>query len=406
MNNKKLTALKIVQPLASFFITKMRADDLLKVSFSEELQYIDEQGRLKGNQRPKNENRLKSIAKYIDSVEMSFPNCIIISANYDKNTGEIVDDEKVRWSVKEIGNDLYEINIPTNQKIAAVIDGQHRLNAFEYVSKEDRKSMELVCAVFFDLSNAYQAFLFATINGNQKKVDKGLALEQFGFNVEDEESTSWTPEKFAVYYCRKLNFKPSALTGKIKLSPQYSEDLFKEFKGSDFYISTATIVDGILSLISSNPKRDRVEMGQKHIFKGRSRKMVKDFRDSSPLRDFYINNKDEIIFSIIKKYFEDVNTVLWERTDSNTYIKKTVGVQALFDLLKKILKEETNYDIIKYSKYLNAFSGVDFSDNFFQASGVGKSRIKRIMFVANNFYQISEIKEEEQSDIKRLLNII
>src|SRR5690606_7575626 len=185
--------------------------------------------RLKGNQRPKDKNRLKSIAKYIDSVEMSFPNSIIIAANYDKNTGEIVDDEKIRWSINPIGNDIFEIIIPTNNKLAAIIDGQHRLSAFEYIQNQERKSIELVCAIFFDLSNAYQAFLFATINGNQKKVDKGLALEQFGFNVEDEESSSWTPEKFAVYYCRKLNFKESALMGRIKLSYQYSEVLFEEF---------------------------------------------------------------------------------------------------------------------------------------------------------------------------------
>lgn len=402
----KLKALKIEQPLATFFVTKMRAEQLLEVSFSEELQYIDENGRLKGSQRPKDLKRLKSIAKYIDSVEMSFPNSIIMAANYDPNTGEIIDNQYVRWSIKELGDEIYEIDIPTKQKLAAIIDGQHRLNAFNHVSEDNRRSMELVCAIFFDLSNAYQAFLFATINGNQKKVDKGLALEQFGFNVEDEESKSWTPEKFAVYYCRKLNFKPSALHGRIKLSPQYNDDLFKKMSDSDFYISTATIVDGILTLISNNPKRDRVEMGQKHIFKGRSRSLIKDIRDSSPLRSLYLNNEDDRIYNIIKSFFESVDNILWNKAESDSYIIKTVGVQALFDLLKRILKEETQFESINFAEFLEVFSFVNFSDNYFQASGVGKSRIKRIMFIANNFYELSQVKEDEQPDIKRLLKII
>ena len=93
MSYLTLQAIKIEQPLASFYVTKIKADNLIEVSFSEELQYIDSNGRLKGNQRKIDENRLKSIGKYIDSVEMSFPNSIIIAANYDKLTGQIIDDE-------------------------------------------------------------------------------------------------------------------------------------------------------------------------------------------------------------------------------------------------------------------------------------------------------------------------
>lgn len=403
MSFLKLKALKIEQPLASFYITKIKASQLLEVSFSEELEYIDDNGELKGNQRPKDEKRLQSIARYIDSVEMSFPNSIIIAANYDKLTGQIIDNETDRWLVKKTDADIYEIEIPSNRKLASIIDGQHRLNAFEYVSNQERKEIELVCAIFFDLSNSYQAFLFATINGNQKKVDKSLALEQFGFNVDDEPSTSWTPEKFAVFYCRKLNFKESALKGKIKVAPKFEGDVLTNINRANFIVSTATIVDGILSLISSNPKRDRVEMGQTSIFKGRSRKMLKDFRDSTPLRKLYLNNEDEKIYEIVKEYFNKVDAILWKDIKGNSYIIKTVGIQALFDLLKKILETE-GIGFTDYGIYLKKVEKVDFSDNYFQASGVGKSRIKRVLFVANNLMSINEIKDDgERTDIERLI---
>lgn len=405
MDNIRLKALKVDQPLGNFFITKIPASLLLDVAFSEELQYVDEDGKLKGNQRQKDTKRLKNIAKYIDSVEMSFPNSIILAANYNQNTGEIIDNKDLRWSVREYNNGIYEITIPTKNKLAAIIDGQHRLSAFEFVQNEERKNLELVCAIFFDISNAYQAFLFATINGNQKKVDKGLALEQFGFNVADEDSKSWTPEKFAVYYTRKLNFQPSALSGKIRLSPQYQEDMFKSFDNKKFYISTATVVDGILSLISSNPKRDRVEMGQKHILRGRSRDMLKSIRDNSPLRKLFLENSDEKIYNIIKEFFRGVEEELWTETYDNSYIIKTVGIQALFDLLKEILKRKEPYENINYKSFLRKFSSVDFSDDYFQASGVGKSRIKKVMFVANDFYSLDRVKKEDEEKIIQLLKI-
>ncbi|WP_273015977.1 MULTISPECIES: DNA phosphorothioation-associated DGQHR protein 1 [Leeuwenhoekiella] len=404
MSYLKLKAFKIDQPLASFFVTKIKAEDLLEISFSEELQYVNDSGELKGNQRKQDEKRLKSIARYIDSVEMSFPNSIILAVNYNRDTGEIIEDEEKRWSVREIENDLYEINVPSKEKLASVIDGQHRLNAFQYISKKDRKNLDLVCAIFFDLTNSYQAFLFATINGNQKKVDKSLALEQFGFNIEEEPKESWTPEKFAVYYCRILNFKDSAFKGKVKLAPIYQEEIFSSINRDNFIVSTATVVDGILSLISSNPKRDRVEMGQTSIFRGRNRKALKEFRDSSPLRDAFIQNKDDLIYNIVKKYFYWVDELIWKKIGAeNSYIIKTVGIQALFDLLKKILQSNPDVNNIDFKKYVENFSKVDFSDNYFQASGVGKSRIKKILFIANNFSSTSDLKDIDATNVSRIL---
>jgi hypothetical protein len=69
---------------------------------------------------------------------------------------------------------------------ASIIDCQHRMKGFEYIENESRLEMDLLCSVFFDLPNPYQAYLFATINGNQKRVDKSLALEQFGYYIENE----------------------------------------------------------------------------------------------------------------------------------------------------------------------------------------------------------------------------
>ena len=290
----------------------------------------------------------------------------------------------------------YEIIIPSDKPLAAIIDGQHRLFAFQYVSKEERKNMDLVCSVFFDLPNSYQAFLFATINGNQKKVEKSLALEQFGFNVQDEPQESWTPEKLSIYFSRRLNFeKESPLHHKIKITPKFEGE-----KDENWIITTATLAEGIMTLFSTNPKKDRVEMGQVNIWKGRSRDLVKNYRDSSPLRQLYISNNDSEIFDIIYKYFKSVTTILWSTYNPNSYIMKTVGVQALFDLLKKILLENVNER--SFDKYLEKLKNIDFSNSYFQASGIGRSRIKRLLLFVNSFE--IDLTEEEKIIFEQLIS--
>ena len=145
-------------------------------------------------------------------------------------------------------------------------------------------------------------------------------------------------------------------------------------------------------------------MGQTSIFRGRNRKALKEFRDSSPLRDAFIQNKDDLIYNIVKKYFYWVDELIWKKIGAeNSYIIKTVGIQALFDLLKKILQSNPDVNNIDFKKYVENFSKVDFSDNYFQASGVGKSRIKKILFIANNFSSTSDLKDIDATNVSRIL---
>lgn len=405
----ELTALKVNQPLGDFYIITISAADLLSISYSEPMQYTDEFGNVKGSQRPEDDKRLKEIAKYIDSVEMAFPNSIILAANYTRN-GTISKDESERWQIVEDKKcNTFKIQIPKKVPLAAIIDGQHRLKAFKYVLNSDRFSdLQLVCSIYFDLPNSYQAFLFATINSNQKRVDRSLALEQFGYNVGEENEKAWTPEKFAVFISRKLNISKddSPLYQHIKVAPLYPENLFKDGIATDWVVSTATIVDGILALISSNPKRDRIEMQQKSFLSGRSREMLLKFTsDSSPLRTAFIEMKDQTIYDTLIAYFKIVDELLWSKAIDKSYIIKTVGIQACFDILKLILKVNINLDptLIDFKKYLIDSSKIDFSDPYFQASGIGRSRIKNAIGLASGLLDLSKIKLIDQPFFKEIL---
>lgn len=403
----KVFAIKVSQPLGDFFITKIKAEDLLAVSFSEELQYIDENGKLKGSQRKTDAKRLEEIAKYIDSVEMSFPNSVILAANYTEEGEVLSEDIEDRWILKQVGKEIFEIWIPLKLKLAAIIDGQHRINAFRFSKVTDRLGTEIPCSIFFDLPNSYQAFLFATVNGNQRKVDRSLALEQFGFNVEDEPRKSWTPEKLAVYYSRKLNIKDTPFHHHIRVAPRDDNYLVSSASKPDWFVSTSTIVDGINQLITKNAKRDRVEMQQELLFKSRSRKLIENIKDDSPLRLLYLKGEessDEQIYQVVVDFFTQIKNYIWDHNPLESYIVKTIGVQASFDFLKQILirfNQLTNND---FTSFIIPFQRVNFSDPFFQqASGIGRARIRNLMYIANGWDENLKIKEEDRLTFKRLL---
>jgi DNA phosphorothioation-associated DGQHR protein 1 len=400
MKKTRIKAIKVSQPLGNFFIISIKARILKDISFSEPLTYLSDDGRMKGNQRQINTKRLKEIGKYIDTAEMTFPNSIILSVN-NKPDGSIIEEKENRWELIEENGD-YIIEFNEDVMAASIIDGQHRMKGFEYIQNESRLEMDLLCSVFFDLPNPYQAYLFATINGNQKRVDKSLALEQFGYYIENEKKEAWTPEKLAANIARELNFeKKSPLFSSIKLAPIYDNEDFAKLNKSNWFISTSAIMEGVLSLITSNYKRDRIEMMNKKMFSGRDRKMVENYNDSSPLRQEFLNYKDEVIKNIVFTFFHSINDMIWSKVDnSNSYLKKTIGVQALFDLLKEHLKNNRTFD----PKIIESISKVDFSDNYFQASGIGKTRIRNVIFILNNFRTIEDVKSE--SDKHEILRLI
>ena len=89
---KKIHGIKVSQPLGDFFIAKIKARDLLEIS------------TLVGNQRPLKLPRLKAIANFIKSAEMSFPTSILVAANVDYE-GNIIEDPLKRWNI-------YPISVP------------------------------------------------------------------------------------------------------------------------------------------------------------------------------------------------------------------------------------------------------------------------------------------------------
>lgn len=404
-------AIRVSQPLGDFFAFSLRADYLNGITYSlpaevtermdKETNEVGKGYSIFGSQRQEKKTRLQEIASFIRTTDATFPNAIILAANYSQD-GLYIDDSSRRWRAEEDAQGNWKIIIPSLVlQSASIIDGQHRLHAFDKLPKDaPERSMELLCVVFLELPTPYHAYVFATINFNQKKVDRSLAYELFGFDVDERPAIYWSPETLAVYLARLLNTDNSELVNKEtglseKKSPLYrsifpvadSEKLFAvddALPDSQVRISMATVVDGILRLISRNPKEDRntVRRTENREVGRMSLLPVSGL----PLRQLYLDSNDKGIYDLLCNYFAAVNKTVWAGAGKGSYLFKTVGVQALFDVLKVLLLDTpitaSNFSVDELSKILQPCSGLDSNGNKYQASGIGRSEIRRDLLVA------------------------
>lgn len=421
----KIKVLPVNQPMGNFFVGILPANLLTQVGFSDTMSaHLDSENetyKVNGTQRVKRTDRLKKIAEYINRSDAAFPNTIILSANFtpygltlDELENQIKSEEfaydefkelttksssqdfvwdelknplinyyqKYCWKVTNNHDGTFDLEIPSEKKLAAIIDGQHRLMAFSH-SNPDTQNMELVCSIYLDLPKALQAQIFAVINSTQKPVDKSLTYNLYGYNIEEEEEIYWSPDKLAVFLTRKLMVDESSpLKGRIKIAATLDNELKELSKNIDWQISTAVVVQGILKLISTNPIKDSNEINKRYADEKPTREILRGYRrDKSPLRAAYIDVQDKVIYLMVRNYLTACNEIFWTKNDTNSFIIKTVGVQALFDILKILAADAYELKDIRVSYFKNILAPaatIDFtSSEFNNASGAGRATIRR-----------------------------
>ena len=82
--------------------------------------------------------------------------------------------------------------------------------------------------------------------------------------------------------------------------------------------------------------RDRYDLHKKRFFKKDRTVLGLGSSSIPPLRKLYLDFEDEKIYTIVEGFFSSVESKLWN--DPNTLLRKTIGIQALFDVLGLILK--------------------------------------------------------------------
>ncbi|WHT40840.1 DGQHR domain-containing protein [Myroides sp. mNGS23_01] len=286
-----------------------------------------------------------------------------INNNQDEEVSTFITPKSWFIEKEENCNNLF-LCIPEDVINGVVVDGQHRLFSFKGLNEEMLKKYELICTLYLDLPTPYQAYLFATINMNQRKVNKSLAYELYGYDLDEDFANMWSPEKLAVFLTRKLNVdNQSIFKGRVLLIANSA--IINNRDDFRWTVTTATVVEGILKLITSNTKRD-FDFLHKLKESQRDRKKLEVLSSRAPLRTFYLEQNDLLIYTIVLNFFNASYSMLFEE---GNLLFKNIGIQVQFEVLKRLLQdrfdEDKSISIQYFLTFLKKFMELVLSIIFF-----------------------------------------
>ena len=195
--------------------------------------------------------------------------------------------------------------------------------------------------VFMDnLTSEEKAYVFSIINSTQTKVPNSLIYDLF------DVFKNSSPQKTSHEIARSLNSdKDSPFYKRLKMLGKRQNELES--------LSQGTFVNYLLTLISSNPQDDAIEI--KKTINSKSDKLSEDrsvLKDDKkyPLRNYFILNNDKAIHKIIKNMFTALANVFPnEWNNPNKYIlSKTTGYGGIIKsylYMNELGKEEKDLTI-------------------------------------------------------------
>lgn len=348
-----LPYIEINQPIGTFYLTKMKASDL--IAKTDVNHRID---TLSGIQRELSERRANEISRFCDDPDAVFPTAIIVSV-YDPSIFLSVDDR------------YFEIP-DTVEKIGEVIDGQHRRAGI--MKNASFSEYDLPVVLLFDLDPEDKAYVFSIINSKQTQVNSSLLFDLFEF------SSLRTPQKFVHELARSFNDTPaSPLYGRVKMLGKKTKDQ------EDAVLSQGSFATLIIDLISKDPSADELQLK-------RGETLSDD--PSRPLRRYFLDGKDEIIHKILINYFTALKEVFpeeWNNPKANILWKTSGfgGVVKAFPTLFKRGKEIKNLSQSFFEECFRHFKqnlkkeGLTLTKDSFAGGGAGiHTRIRDLILDA------------------------
>ncbi|RZJ31759.1 MAG: DGQHR domain-containing protein [Chryseobacterium sp.] len=368
----------ISQPIGDFFVCSMGWTVLKEIAISNPRMLIskDEDGveEYRGIQRDVSEDRKKDLIEYVQSPYATFPSSIIINfpsefldlIPFEVKLGDLEkradyhNDSVSNFDAKDSVNS-YLLVFPIRNGVAQIIDGQHRLAAFQNFG--DDQIFDLPVTIFMNQTLERQAEVFAIINGKQTKVSPSLVFDLFGITDKP------TPYKVANDLVKMLNESTlSPLKNSIKILG----------KANDFYkgiITQNTVVQNILFLICGDI--NQAEKDKSDVLKEKKLdELPSRTKKKAPLRPFYIQKEVDILFKVILNYFKAVQTVFpqeWENQES--VLRKTVGINALFKFLFHLSEIGVSQSTLTqdfFYQHLSEKANINLSDIQLSSKGVNQ----------------------------------
>lgn len=335
------------QPIGTMYVAIIDSGDLEKISYADvrRLELGTDNREVEdyiGIQRELNPAREEKIGKYVNLIDATFPNSIILAissrhASYNSETNIM--------------------NIVYAEDVAKVLDGQHRIAGLRHYEGRDA-TFQVIVTIYIDMELEDQAIVFATINKEQKNVSNSLVADLFEF------AKTRSPQKTAHNIARALNKKQgSPFYKKIKI---LGTAVNKETET----ITQDTFVKSLLKYITSDPQADR---NFYKIHRGKENQLeLANEKESQRLflRNMFIIDTDDIkIAQLLFNYFYAVSLKwpnAWNSGSDNNILNKSTGFSALMRFFKDAyLSFNRIGDVISKEEFANILSPVTIQEDRF-----------------------------------------
>jgi DGQHR domain-containing protein len=242
---KKLSVLRVEQPLGEFYIGAIDSFDLIDIATVDVRRFdAGSPGTIDGVQRELSKSRLAALREYVNLDYSTFPTSVLLAI--DERCVEVEPVKGCNGLFNLIvtgfeGDDEFPA-IPVEES-AFVIDGQHRLAGL--LNREKSKGpFEVNVAIFIGADKADQAEIFSRVNLAQTKVNKSLMFDLLDYAKER------SPYKVAHDVVVALNSDESGpLHHRIKRLGVKTPGL------DDERLAQATVVNGLLRHLPPHQER-------------------------------------------------------------------------------------------------------------------------------------------------------
>lgn len=367
---KRFRAICVKQPIGDIYVASIDYLSIQKMTDFDVRRKIEEERDVEkylGIQRPLNQKRVGELNSYVNYHDATFPSSIILAVSsdyawYDDETGEVI------FTNTRRGDDTPSIIF---SNLCRVIDGQHRIAG---LATFHQQNFDVIVSVFIGSDIADQAYVFATVNLEQTKVNRSLAIDLF--DLARTRSPYKTCHNVAVALDRTQG---SPFEKKIKRLGVATAGRY----GTET-ITQATFVDGLIGYISESPKVDRDTLlrgGKLAFVNGRElQRMV--------FRNLFIEGDDIKIGKIYEQYFKAIQQrwpLAWDYLGVGVILGRTNGYRALSSLFGRIYREITapgNYapaeSFMRYFEKVDVHWDYFVSDNFKPGSS-GESQLRNFL---------------------------
>jgi DGQHR domain-containing protein len=316
----RVPALLVKQPIGDFYIGVIDCKALIQISFADMRKIEGDLDRYVGIQRKLAQPRVTEIGKFVNTIDATFPTSIVLAvagscARYDEDAKELVltegDDDETGQRIR-----FFEI--------AKILDGQHRIEGLKQFAGE---AFQLPVSIFVEADIADQAYVFATVNLAQTKVNRSLVYDLLDYQ------RARSPQKS----CHDI----AVALDKLESSP--FQNMIKRLGSatpgrSGETITQATFVGALLPFISLDPLTDREKLA-----KGKSIRQDDLEYAKLPFRHLWIAEKDTDIARILIEYFASIAARwprAWASREKGAILPRTNGFKALMRLFKNIYLQE------------------------------------------------------------------